>query len=204
MSLCIYESLGICLYHIRWLHKQYVTSLEFPTVVLLTYCAPKNLASHGSESLPHPCQRCSKCLFPDKRDSGLTMASAFPAPSISLYLGKSCSTSQSLSQGDGRGTPWGRSPAGSLGGHPDRCTGCRAGVQRSGRLGSTPPHGSTSFRHAHRLGQRGQEGRRVSALDSHQSPVIGEGGILGSPCSTSLAQPPACKGCQGIQPVPHP
>lgn len=159
--------------------------------MLLTYCAPKILASCGSESLPHPCQKCSKCLCPDKRDPGLT--SAFSAPSISLYLGKSCSTSQPLSRGDGRDTQWGRSPAGSLGGRPDRCTGCRAGVQRSGRLGATPPHGSTSFRHAHRLGQRGQEGRRVSALDSLQSPVIGEDGVLGSPCSTNLPSHTACK-----------
>lgn len=173
--------------------------------MLLTSCAPKNLASRGSESLPHPCQKCSKCLCPDKRDSGLTIASVFPAPSISLYLGKSCSTSQPHSRGDGRGTQWGRSPAGSLGGRPDRCTGCRAGVQRSGRLGATPPHGSTSFRHAHRLGRGGQEGRRVSALDCCQSPVIGEGGVLGRPCSTSLAQPHCLQsGGQGIKLVSHP
>lgn len=107
----------------------------------------------------HPCRRCSKGLCPGERQTRLTPAHALPAPSISLYLGRSCSTSQSLSRGDGRGTQWGRSPAGSPGGRPDRCTGCRARVRRNGRLGATPPRGSMSSHHARRLHQGGQEGR---------------------------------------------
>lgn len=153
--------------------------------------------SPGSEAMPHPCQRCSKCLCSGERDPWLTLASALPAPRPSLYLDKSCSTSQPLSWADGRGTQWGRSPAGSPGGRPDRCTGCRAGAQRSGRLGATPPHGSTSSRHAHRLG--GQEGRRVSASDSGQSPIMAGSRSLGRPCSTSLAQPHCLQsGGQGV------
>lgn len=125
-----------------------------------------------------PCWRYSKYLCPGERDSAPT---AFPVPSISLYLGKSCNTSRPLSQGDGRGTPWDRSPVGSPGGHPDRCTRCRAGVQRSGKLGATPPHGSMSSHCAHRLGQGGREGRRVSATDLGQSPRNGWGQELGEP-----------------------
>lgn len=133
--------------------------------------------------------RCSTCLCPGERDPGLALASALPAPRLSLYLDKSCSTSRLLSRGDGRGTQWGRSPAGSPGGHPDRCTRCRAGVRRSGRLGATPPHGSMSSHHAHRLGQGRQEGRRVSTLGLGQSPIMGGGRSLGCPCLTSLARP---------------
>ena len=84
-----------------------------------------------------------------------------------MYLDKSCSTSRLLSQGDGRGTQWGRSPAGSPGGHPDRCTGCRAGVRRSGRPGVTPPRGSMSSHHAHRLGQGRQEASVRAWIHSH-------------------------------------
>lgn len=72
-------------------------------------------------------------------------------PRVNLYLGKPCSTSRLLSQGDGRGTRQGSLPAGSPVGHPDRCTGYRAGVRRSGRLGATPPRGCKSSLHARRL-----------------------------------------------------
>lgn len=151
-------------------------SLAFSTRVHLKTLHPMALSP-----LPHLCRRCSKYLCPGERDPGPTQGSALPASSISLYLGKSCSTFRPLSQGDGRDTQWGRSPAGSPGGHPDRCTRCRAGVQRSGKLGATPPHGSMSSHCARRLGQGGQEGRRVSASDLGQSPVMGGGRAWGSP-----------------------
>lgn len=120
-----------------------------------------------------------------------------------MYLDKSCSTSRLLSQGDGRGTQWGRSPAGSPGGHPDRCTGCRAGVRRSGRPGATPPRGSMSSHHAHRLGQGRQEGRRVSTLGLGQSPIVVRVGPWGVPASPVWPSHTACRG-QGINQSPVP
>lgn len=126
-----------------------------------------------------------------------------PAPSISLYLGRSCSTFPPLSPGDGRGTQRGRSPAGSPGGRPGRCTGCRAGVQRSERLDATPPRASTSSHRARRLGPGGQRERRVGALDSSQSQVIGGGGALESPCSTVWPSHMDSKVQARIQNRPH-
>lgn len=120
---------------------------------------------------------------------------ALPAPSTSLYLGKSCSTCRPLSQGDGRDTRWGRSHAGSPGGHPDKYTGCRAGGQRSGRLGATPPHVSTSSHHAHRLDED-RKGER-SVLQA-QPDSLGSG-RWDEPWRSS--PPQQCAG-QGVAPVP--
>ena len=166
--------------------------------------ASKNPVSCGSESMPHPCGRCSKYLCPGERDPEPILGSALPASSISLYLGKSCSISRLLSQGDGRDTQWGRSPAGNPGGRPGRCTRCKAGVQRSGKLGATPPHGSMSSHCARRLGQGGREGRRVSGADLGQSPGIGGPGIRGAPAPPVWPSQPPAKWGPGIKLVPVP
>lgn len=144
-----------------------------------------------------PCLRCSKCLWPwGERDPGLTLASALLAPSAPVYLGKSCSTSQPLSRGDGRGTRWDRSHAGSPGGHPHRCIGCRARGRRHERPGATPPRGSTSSRHAHRLNKEGEK-------EGESGPQTWPGPLVQQRVGWALGEPSLYQSCLATLPAKH-